>query len=206
MPVAPEGFDYTQSTQQGVYFVENATFDGVEITEGDWIVAYNYNVVVGSWPWNGAYTTVPAMGYDNSESTAGYMSLGQIPTFKLLTANGELMDLEVVGDIDMWENNVTSVIELVGTTPLPTEVSLNGAYPNPFNPSTNISFSLPTEMHVNLAVYDISGRLGVELMNEVRSASDHSIEWNAIDNSSGVYFVKLTAGNSVNTQKIMLIK
>ena len=146
------------------------------------------------------------MGYDNNESTAGYMTLGQIPTFKLLTANGELMDLDVVGDIDMWENNVTSVIELAGATPLPTEVSLNGTYPNPFNPSTNISFSLPAEMHVNLAVYDISGRLVAELMNEVKSASDHSVVWNAIDNSSGVYFVKLTAGNSVNTQKIMLIK
>ena len=206
MPVTPEGFEYTQSTQQGFYFVKNARFDGEQISQGDWIVAYNDNVVVGSWPWNGAYTTVPAMGYDNDESTAGYMVPGEVPTFKLLTADGNLTNLDVVGDIEAWSNNVTSVIELTGITPMPTEISLNDAYPNPFNPSTTISFSLPAEMHVNLAVYDISGRLVVELMNEVKSASDHSIVWNAIDNSSGVYFVKLTAGNSVNTQKIMLIK
>ena len=119
---------------------------------------------------------------------------------------GDLTNLEVVGDIESWSNNGASVIELAATTPVPTEVSLNDAYPNPFNPSTNISFSLPYEMHVNLAVYDISGRLVTELMNEVRAADSYDVIWNAVDNSSGVYFVKLTAGNTVHTQKIMLIK
>ena len=206
LPTVPEGFEYTQSTQQAFYFVKDAKFDGEPISEGDWIVAYNDNVVVGSWPWDGAYTTVPAMGYDSDESTAGYMMPGEVPTFKLLTADGDLTSLDVVGDIEAWTNNATSVVELSGTTPVPTDISLNGAYPNPFNPSTTISFSLPAEMHVNLAVYDISGRLVAELMNEVKAADSHSIMWNAIDNSSGVYFVRLTAGNTVNTQKIMLIK
>ena len=207
MPVVPEGFEYTQSTLQGFYFVEEATFDNIEISDGDWIVAYNENVVVGSWPWRGAYTTIPAMGYDGSEETIGYMEAGQLPTFKLFKAeDGSLNDMTIVEDVDTWSNNGVAVITLSGSTPMPTEIALNGSYPNPFNPSTNISFSLPYEMHVNLAVYDISGRLVTELMNEVKVGNSYDVVWNAVDNSSGVYFVKLTAGNAVHTQKIMLIK
>ena len=182
-------------------------FDGVQISEDNWIIAYNDNVVVGSWPWNGAYTTVPAMGYEGNQLTAGYMMPGEVPTFKLLNVGtGDLTNLDVVGDIEAWSNNGASVIELVATTPMPTEVSLNDAYPNPFNPSTNISFDIPQEMHVNLVIYDVSGRAVAELMNEVKSANTYNVVWNANQNASGVYFVKLAAGNTVHTQKIMLIK
>jgi len=207
MPVIPEGFEYTQSTSQGFYFVEEATFDDIEISDGDWIVAYNENVVVGSWPWRGAYTTIPAMGYDGSEETIGYMEAGQLPTFKLFKAeDGSLNDMTIVEDVDTWSNNGVAVITLSGSTPMPTEIALNGSYPNPFNPSTNISFDIPQEMHVNLAIYDVSGRVVAELMNDVKSANTYNVVWNANQNASGVYFVKLAAGNAVHTQKIMLIK
>ena len=207
MPVVPEGFDYTQSTSQAFYFIDSATFDEVELVAGDWIVAYNENVVVGSWPWSGAYTTVPAMGYDGSESTLGYMENGELPTFKLLRAeDGGLYDMSIVGDADVWTNNGASIVTLSGSTPVPTDISLNEAYPNPFNPSTNISFSLPQDMHVNLSVYDINGRVVAELVNGMRSTDTYNVVWNATENASGVYFVKLAAGESVHTQKIMLIK
>ena len=207
MPVVPEGFEYTQSTLQGFYFIEEASFDGIEISDGDWIVAYNENVVVGSWPWRGAYTTVPAMGYDGSEETIGYMESGQLPTFKLFKAeDGSLNDMTIVEDVDVWSNNSVAVITLSGSTPMPTEITLNGSYPNPFNPSTNISFDIPSEMHVSLVVYDVSGRVVTELVNEMKSANTYNVVWNANQNASGVYFVKLAAGNTVHTQKIMLIK
>jgi len=207
MPIAPEGFEYTQSTQQAFYFIESARFDELEVTSGDWIVAYNENVVVGSWPWRGAYTTVPAMGYDGNESTAGYMENGQIPTFKLFrAADGSLNNMNVVGDLEMWSNNSVTVIELSGLTPTPTAIALDGAYPNPFNPSTNIQYSVPADIHVNLAVYDINGRMVAELVNGIKGASTYNVVWNANENASGLYFVRLTAGDAVHTQKIMLIK
>jgi hypothetical protein len=207
MPVAPEGFGYTQSTTQAFYFVETADFDGIEPSEGDWIVAYNDNVVVGSWPWTGAYTTVPAMGYDGSESTIGYMESGQLPAFRLFKAeDGSLNDMSVVGNVSVWTNNGAAIVQLSGSTPLPTAVALNEAYPNPFNPSTTISFTVPQDMHVNLSVYDINGRVVAELVNEVRSTDTYNVVWNATSNASGVYFIKLAAGESVHTQKIMLIK
>jgi hypothetical protein len=207
MPVAPEGFGYTQSTTQAFYFVETADFDGIEPSKGDWIVAYNDNVVVGSWPWTGAYTTVPAMGYDGSESTIGYMESGQLPAFRLFKAeDGSLNDMSVVGNVSVWTNNGAAIVQLSGSTPLPTAVALNEAYPNPFNPSTTISFTVPQDMHVNLSVYDINGRVVAELVNEVRSTDTYNVVWNATSNASGVYFIKLAAGESVHTQKIMLIK
>jgi hypothetical protein len=83
---------------------------------------------------------------------------------------------------------------------------LNGSYPNPFNPSTNISFDIPAEMHVSLVIYDVSGRIVAELVNGMKSANTYNVVWNANQNASGVYFVKLAAGSAIQTQKIMLIK
>ena len=61
-------------------------------------------------------------------------------------------------------------------------------------------------MHVNLSVYDINGRIVAELVNEMKTGNTYSVAWNASGNASGVYFVKLAAGEVVHTQKIMLVK
>ena len=90
----------------------------------------------------------------------------------------------------------------------PTEVALHNAYPNPFNPVTTIEYDLPSDMFVNLSIYDIRGRLVAELVNEPQAGSINSYQavWNAELQSSGVYFVRLIAGDTVQNQKIMLIK
>ena len=130
-----------------------------------------------------------------------------MPTFKLLeTTTGKLSDMRVASDIGAWSNNSAYVIELEADPTMPDAVNLNKAYPNPFNPSTNLSFDIPVEMHVNLAVYDVAGRLVDQLVNEVRGADSYTEVWNANIHASGVYFVKFTAGSTVQTQKIMLIK
>ena len=146
------------------------------------------------------------MGYDGSEETAGYMQSGQLPTFKLLRAeDGSLNEVSMV-EPSIWEDNGVVIVQLSGSTRLPGAVVLNEAYPNPFNPSTNFSFAVPQDMHVNLSVYDINGRVVTELVNEMKSVNTYNVVWNANSNASGVYFVKLVAGNAVHTQKIMLIK
>ena len=83
---------------------------------------------------------------------------------------------------------------------------LESAYPNPFNPTTTLSFALPVISHVILEVYNIIGRLIYELINSNMDAGYHSVIWNADNNASGVYFVKMVAGDFVNTQKLMLVK
>jgi hypothetical protein len=86
------------------------------------------------------------------------------------------------------------------------EVSLDAAVPNPFNPLTRIAYYLPAEMHVNLSVYDVNGRLVERLIDGVQHEGEHAVEWNAAGRASGVYFYRLTAGDVVKVKRMVLLK
>jgi len=84
-------------------------------------------------------------------------------------------------------------------------------YPNPFNPSTNISFTIPKECSVELAVYNIKGQRVKTLTNEVFAAGSHSVVWNGDDEGgravgSGVYFYRLNAGEYKAVGKMVMVK
>ena len=79
-------------------------------------------------------------------------------------------------------------------------------YPNPFNPSTTISFTLSNASRVSLLIYDIHGREVESLIEGIQPAGSHSIEWNASNLASGVYFYRLTADEFIQTRKMILIK
>ena len=89
---------------------------------------------------------------------------------------------------------------------VPETHNLLSAYPNPFNPETTVSFTLENSANVKLAVYDIQGREVARLANGWISAGSHDRTFNAVDLSSGVYFVSLTTGSSVQTLKMLLVK
>jgi len=88
----------------------------------------------------------------------------------------------------------------------PYEFALFPCYPNPFNPSTVIRFSLPYTTQAKLTVYDITGRQVKVLTNEVLSAGEHSVTFRGTNLSSGVYFVRLEAGQQMQTEKMVLLK
>ena len=79
-------------------------------------------------------------------------------------------------------------------------------YPNPFNPTTKIKYQIPLEEKVTLKVYDILGREVSTLVNEIKSAGIHEINFNASSLASGVYFYRITAGNYSDIKKIVLLK
>lgn len=79
-------------------------------------------------------------------------------------------------------------------------------YPNPFNPSTTISFSLPSRSFVTLKIYDVIGREVATLVSESLDAGFHSRQWNASYLSSGIYFYRMKAGTFVSTKKLILLK
>jgi len=89
---------------------------------------------------------------------------------------------------------------------LPTEFSLAPPYPDPFNPTTTITYTLPNPSDVSLRVYDISGKLAVTLVNGYQSAGVYQMRWDAADFSSGMYIVKLDAGNRSMVQRVVLEK
>ena len=89
---------------------------------------------------------------------------------------------------------------------IPTKIKLYPNFPNPFNPTTQISFSMERESKVLLEIYDINGRKIETLINNQITNGVQMVNWNALKYSSGVYFVKLSDGKNLLTQKLMLMK
>ena len=145
------------------------------------------------------------MGYDETDFTAGYCENGDIPEFKLFRSSTGMLN-ELSGDIGGWSSNTVTILDNLSLTNMPTEVSLSPAYPNPFNPSTNLSYTVPQDGSVKLSVYDINGRLVESLVDSHQQAGSYNAVWNASNISSGVYFVRLSASSEILTQKVMLIK
>ena len=89
---------------------------------------------------------------------------------------------------------------------LPVKTELSGSYPNPFNPTTSINYGLEKDGHVEIMIYDAAGRLVEELVNGNKDGGSYSVNWNASNQASGMYFVKMVAGDVVQTQKLVLLK
>ncbi len=87
-----------------------------------------------------------------------------------------------------------------------TDYKLEQNYPNPFNPSTVIKYSLPERNYVNIRVYNILGKEIAMLVNEVRNAGNHSVEFNAEGLPSGVYLYKVQSGDFLEVKKMILQK
>jgi len=89
---------------------------------------------------------------------------------------------------------------------MPTRFELSQNYPNPFNPSTIISFALPREEKVTLKVYNNVGELVSTLVNEVKPAGVHNVNFTVSNLASGVYFYKIEAGSFVQSKKMIILK
>ncbi len=88
----------------------------------------------------------------------------------------------------------------------PCDYDLISAYPNPFNPETVLSYKLQVASHMNLSVYDISGRKVAELVNGWRDVGRHEVTFDASNLTSGIYLVHLQTGDFTVTQKLILMK
>ena len=163
--------------------------------------------MVGSRQWNGQYTDVPAMGYDAKINSAGYCEVGDNVRFKLYQAEtGKLLDLHSSEAIQSWSQNGMVTIASMTTIEIPEEISLLSAYPNPFNPSTEIQFAISSEMDVKVDIVNMQGRYIETLIDNQLMDGYHHVSWNASEHASGVYFVRLNAGGEISVQKILLMK
>lgn len=98
------------------------------------------------------------------------------------------------------------ITNIGGVTLTPNEFKLSQNFPNPFNPVTNISFTIPTQSQVTLKVYDIIGNEIATLVNEVKQEGVYSISFDAKNLASGYYFYRLNAGEFSETMKMVLLK
>ncbi|MBI2417936.1 MAG: T9SS type A sorting domain-containing protein [Ignavibacteriales bacterium] len=79
-------------------------------------------------------------------------------------------------------------------------------YPNPFNPSTTIAFTIPERSNVSLALFDMLGRKVKSMIDETKEAGLHTVNFNAADLASGIYFYELKAGQLREVKKLTLLK
>ena len=101
------------------------------------------------------------------------------------------------------------VVEIISV--LPREYALSQNYPNPFNPLTSIQYALPEAGQVELVVYNIMGHQVRRLVSGRKEAGYHKVLWNGRDDSgrevpSGIYFLRVQAGEFIQTKRMVLLK
>lgn len=89
---------------------------------------------------------------------------------------------------------------------IPSEIKLYPNFPNPFNPSTKIGYSINSNQFVSIIIYDVLGKEIETLVHEEKPTGFYELNWNAENLTSGVYFYQLRAGNFVETRKMILLK
>lgn len=107
------------------------------------------------------------------------------------------------GSIARYEGTISSVNSIQHVS---SEYSLGQNYPNPFNPKTTIIYSLPVSGHVSIKVFDVLGREVTELINDHIGAGTHSINFDALNFTSGIYFYQLQSGDFIETKRLVLLK
>jgi len=153
---------------------------------------YNYAAMLGIEDYSGDFNPY----YHTTGDNMDHIMEGFFTEFTKAAVGG-------AATLAVLDTAITSVDDF-GT--LPGGFALHHNYPNPFNAATTISFAVPTETEIDLAVYDIMGRRVTILYSGPVNAGTHRITWNADDRPSGVYFYRLTAGDSETTGRMTLLK
>ena len=122
------------------------------------------------------------------------------------------------GDVDVYAQNGPFTLTIDGSQlnvndsdPIPVTFALHANYPNPFNPTTTISYDLPERAQVTLDIYDILGKQIKTLVNQSQDAGNKIAVWDGTDNlgrqvSAGVYLYQIQAGGFAQTRKMLLLK
>lgn len=137
-------------------------------------------------------------------------------TFQIVSET-EMMDVSQThspSPLQLQSDNNPRFTLSVGSVPtnidsdpsVPTDFSISQNYPNPFNPTTQITISLPREAATELEVFDVLGRSVAVLVNETLSAGKHTVRFDAVSLSSGVYVYQLRAGDFVQSRMMSLVK
>ena len=126
-----------------------------------------------------------------TDDSTGYLVGPRGKIIKTTTGGGEVIVTSV-----RQEDNVS----------IPSDFKLYQNYPNPFNPSTTIKFAIPKESYTKLEIFNILGEKVMTLVSEMLSPGAYKYKWDAGRYSSGVYFYRITAGNFIQTKKLLLLK
>lgn len=133
------------------------------------------------------------INFENNIQTIGEEAVFRLSEIILSDKNGKSVPVTTINEITDNRNNLLQ------------------NYPNPFNSVTTISYSIESTTHVQLAIYDIAGRVVKTLVDEIQSAGNHSVVWNSTNTSnqevaSGTYFYQLLVNGKATVKKLILQK
>lgn len=146
--------------------------------------------------------SVPAKG--NTDTTARYSFFDNIGA--LNSATYRIRQITNDGGQAVTPTINVTVTGIGDANFSPEVFQLHQNFPNPFNPTTTIQFSIPKSARTILTVYDILGRTVSTVIDQEMNTGRHSIQWNSSSVSSGIYFYRLTSGSFVETRKMVVAK
>ena len=189
------------------------------------------DLILGGRSDNATSATMNIEGNTVSLSGNGFIGAVQMTLSHGADFSIELTDDAMVADYRTNDNTTTLIVVVPGSdeiftatgnfkveeviaanengyvpTSMPTSFSLSAAYPNPFNPSTSLNLTMPSEGFVSVKAYNLVGQVVGIIADANYTTGTHSLTWDASDLSSGVYLVKAEYAGSVATQKVMLVK
>ena len=194
--------DY-RAFEHNMTITADVEIDGIQISEDDQLGVFVNGECRG--------TAVPTYFPLTDSYTINLMTYGETGdelSFRVYQSETNT-EIEVLDNLTFEINGIIgNDIDpiLLRAVVIPDEYSLSQNYPNPFNPSTTIRYQLPASGSVLLAIYNVNGQLVEELVNKQVEAGYHQITWNADNQPSGLYLVRITAGDYVSTQKMLLLK
>jgi hypothetical protein len=160
----------------------------------------------------GFNAVTPDIIFDGNGNLFGIVGIGatinkfiSIDTVNAVGTEIGSMGISSVQCIAMWPDSFQVGVNAFGNS-APKTYSLKQNYPNPFNPVTVISYQIPTNEFITVKIFDVLGREIVTLVNKEMKAGNYSVDWNANNVPSGMYFYRLTSGKFSETKKMILMK
>jgi photosystem II stability/assembly factor-like uncharacterized protein len=196
-----------------LYTTYSASVDGLYRSTND---GNSWQRISGTAPYFSAMSSAPDGNLYGASSSGIFQSTDHGVTWtsiaSVLGTSQSYVSLRVtrggrilVGGYRFFRSRGTAT-DVASPVETPTEFSLHQNFPNPFNPVTQISFTLSQPRHVSLSLYDVMGREVALLLNRPMTSGQHEIPFDATGLSSGTYFYRLSAGGETATRKLLLLR
>lgn len=219
------GPDSLRPSEQALYFINIARQPN--IGAGFNVAAYRGSLGIADSEWTQLLTESPGVdslelthtlprpgnGRDTISWAFFYKAPPTVGMTDTLYAVANSVNLDTLPDPpgDAWNYSPNFLVRVVPSTSVkepeaPHAFRLFQNYPNPFNPTTTIRYSLAATSRVALRVYDVVGKEIATLVNDVKPAGTHSVQFQASNFPSGIYFYELNVDNIVLAKKMLLIR